>query len=343
MNIGDLRVIIPDILEINERRLREEELEKKLHARGRYSPSSPISSLQQDMRIVITDLIGKGVLSTGATVKKLGGGILYIYDPKQWIAVNRADVDFPSITSAEEMLSYLGNISRSLQDRKYLYTYCRLDKAVELIKDKRWLIGHASFLNDKFEYEHYKNWDGRFQSSFMRSDTETIAMWSMYAQPWDTGVRIGFPVSEFKKWIAGIDSIYDEDKRLLPNNYRIYYSDVLYEEEPLKRGPYKNKVFKPYDHPEMQGHVKDAAWAYEKEVRLHIDVPGMKNEKVYVEAPDDLIDSIEITAGPRFKGDLAAKIKKETGKTIRTSVSKFTGKLSWVYCDDCPKKKEKKA
>ena len=341
MNIGDLRVIIPDILEINGRRLLEEELEEKLVARGSYSPSRPTSSLHEDMRFVITGLIGKGILSTGATVKKIGGGTLYIPDPKQWIAVNRADVDFPSITTAEEMLSYLGNINRSLQESKYLYTYCRLDKALKLIKEKRCLIGHASFLNDKLEYEHYKNWDGRFQSSFMRSDTETIAMWSMYAQPWDMGVRIGFPVSEFKKWIAGIDSIYDEDKRLLPNNYRIYYSDVLYEEEPLKRGRYKNNVFKPYDHPEMQGHVKDAAWAYEKEVRLHIDVPGMKNEKVYVEAPDDLIDSIEITAGPRFKGDLEERIKQETGIAIRTAASKFTGKLSWVYCDDCLKKKEK--
>jgi hypothetical protein len=335
MNIDDLDTIILDVLEINGRRLKEEELEKKLVERGSYSPSRPTSSLRQDMQVVITDLVENNILSTGDTVKTIDGGKPYKPDPKQWIVVNRLDKDFSSITTADEMIAYLGNISRSLRERKYLYTYCRLDKAIRLIKDRRWLIGHASFLNDRYEYERFPNWDGRFQSSFMRSDTETIAMWSMYAQPWDKGVRIGFPVAEFKRWISGIASIYDEHQRALPNNYRIYYSDVLYEEHPLKRGSLKNEVFKPYEHPEMQGHVKDAAWSYEKEVRLHIDVPGMKDEKVFVEVPEKLIDSIEITAGPRFNGNLDARITQETGKTISTSKSKFLGKLKWVYCDDC--------
>lgn len=93
---------------------------------GRYRSSSSNSSLHNDMHAVIISLLGKGILSTGATVKTIKGGTFYIPDTKQWIAVNKPDAPFDKIKTTEEMKTYLSDIQKSLEGRKYLYKYTNL-------------------------------------------------------------------------------------------------------------------------------------------------------------------------------------------------------------------------
>ena len=336
LTIGDLRNLIPDILDLrDERRLLESELERHLIEDWGYSSFTA----QEDTRAVLTELLGKGILSTGATVKKIGGGTLYIPDPKQWIAVNRYSPSFNHVKTSNEMKAYLGDIERSLDGKKYLYKYTKISKVQELLNTHRWLVGHPYFLNDKYEYNAFGGdpyWDGKFVSCFMRENSEAVSMWSMYAQPWEDAVRIGIPANTFKKWIRSITRIYDSDGNVINKTFRIYYADVLYVPEdtaaPISRGSMKNDLYRDYLDPEMIGYVKDEAWSYEKEVRLHIDVPGLQKERIYVHFPQEIIDSIEIMTGPKAEGITIP------GMTVKES--RFKDLLSWVYCDDCRYKKE---
>ena len=337
----DLYTLIPDILNLyDDARLKEDNLERKLQSYGHYVTTSQTANLQQDMRYVLSKLIEKRVLITGATVDEIGKNDYYKPDLKQWIAVNKSDLTFNLIKTVTEMKDYLGNIKNSLNNTKRLYKYTNTNKILEIVKTKRWLVGHPYHLNDNYEYNKFHDWNGRFFSSFMRGDNEAIAMWSMYGQPWDQGIRIGISVSSFKKWIRNINKIYDENGSEIKKKFRVYYGDVLYandeKKESLKRGIFQNTFFKPYDHSEMIGYVKDVAWAYEKEVRLHVDVEDMCQEKVFIDIPDEIINDLEIILSPRISKERREFCNNELVKFFIKD-SKFYKLISWIYCDDCKK------
>ncbi len=42
---------------------------------------------------------------------------------------------------------------------------------------------------------------------FIAQSDESMAMWSMYAQPWDEGVMISFPVDTFKEMCQNTHSL----------------------------------------------------------------------------------------------------------------------------------------
>ena len=59
---------------------------------------------------------------------------------------------------------------------------------------------------------------------------------------------------------------------------------------------------------------------------------------LFLSIPDEIVNAIEITTGPRFKGNLYSEIEKEITKVFnegRINNSIFKGKLNWVYCDSC--------
>ena len=89
----------------------------------------------------------------------------------------------------------------------------------------------------------------------------------------------------------------------------------------------------------LKGYIKDIAWSYENEVRLRVESKDYLSYKtVAVEVPDDILNSIQIVAGPRFDGDLYEEIKKQIKSDFKeknTAKSKFSEKLKWIYCDTC--------
>ena len=53
---------------------------------------------------------------------------------------------------------------------------------------------------------------------------------------------------------------------------------------------------------EMTGYAKNYAWQYENEVRMRIRLHHNTGyEKILIDVPQEVIDSIEITVGPYFK------------------------------------------
>ena len=90
----------------------------------------------------------------------------------------------------------------------------------------------------------------------------------------------------------------------------------------------------------LVGYIKDDAWSYEKEVRLRVDLgKSVSFGGVAIDITDELIDSMTITKGPRFEGDIKARIEQECQRIIHTEDSLFFDKLKRTPCDYCKSKK----
>ena len=250
---------------------------------------------------------------------------------------------FSEITTSYEMLMFLQDFDRLGKREDMLFHYCKIEKLNKILAQKEWYFSTPEKMNDRFEYDHFHEWAGKYYLCFMKTSTEEISMWSMYGQPWTEGVRIGIPVYVFKDWIKKTSYVTRTDKNggEVINNIQCYFGDVLYcHEDPstdLVLGNNKrNCYYKPYKHEEMAGYIKDIAWAYEKECRFHIDIPYCHDDGVLVHVPDEVISNMTIMTGPRFNMnyDLGENVSLD-GITVEQS--RFTNKLSWVYCDDCNK------
>ena len=242
---------------------------------------------------------------------------------------------------------------------RYLCHYTSLQAAVSIIKTKRWYLGSPLNMNDGLELAHAENevWEKIFFASFMYEPQESIAMWSMYAQPWSDGIMIRIPVDVFKKWWKDGDHIIStaDPKTKIDNSDNISASSKLsfhavaytnaeskkpMDEEELVCGDQKNSILKNViTDPKLVGYIKDCAWSYENEYRMRVDVDdSISCSGLSLSIPDEIVNAIEITAGPRFKGNLHSAVEKEIAAALnkgRISNSIFQGKLNWVYCDDC--------
>lgn len=263
------------------------------------------------------------------------------------MAVTNAKIlKFSEITKPEEMLSFLQDMDRIQSD--YVYQYTRLEAVERIFEGRRWKLNKPENMNDRYEYDKFDGyWHGRYFSCFMDTKNESVAMWTMYGQPWEDGIRIGIPRRKFKEWIREANNIEDDTHAQL-TNAKIHFASVLYVTENPSEGIIlgnntKNTSFIPYDNKDkMAGYVKDKAWDYEKEVRVHVTASDYYGDSVYVPIPESLINSIVITTGPRFNETRnLQKLYKIVGSKIRIEHSKFRGKLHWVYCDDCGKDKKR--
>lgn len=271
--------------------------------------------------------------------------------------------DFGEVANKEELLAYLSDISKRLKDTKMVHQYTNLNAVIGIISKKYWYVGSPKNMNDGLELQQGLDVrDDIFFSSFMIEGKESIAMWSMYAQPWENGVMISIPKKIFNKWVRGIKKVYSADpvsKQTDENTFvnmdkakvfviRVAYStqDVDGKIESISCGRPQNKmsdVLKSINDPLLVGYIKDDAWSYEKEIRLRVELDrDIHYEGVAVEVPDYVIDSMIITRGPRFKGDLMERLKGVYNQEIKAESSLFYNKLNYVSCDRCTYKSEKK-
>lgn len=143
-------------------------------------------------------------------------------------------------------------------------------------------------------------------------------MWSMYGQPWEDGIKISIPKRKFMAWAEKIKKVYHVDS----TTYEMDLSNLIEEsffKPSISRVAYvewdnsgkvvqikcgdntKNEVLKEIESPILTGLIKDAAWSYEKEIRLRVDLKDKSmDKKVAIEIPDEIIDTMIITTGPRF-------------------------------------------
>lgn len=264
---------------------------------------------------------------------------------------------FPEITTPTELIAYLDSSER-LKNREFLYHYTTIGNAIAIFKSKTWHLGNPKNMNDVVEYRNGdpQRWNNIFFASFMTENKESIAMWSMYVQPWKDGVKIAIPIQTMKEWIKSIDKILEvsPDYKLTGNSIpinehnTIRISSVAYsnatscdlnsKSETLIWSTTKNEKIPNSQHiSELTGYIKDDAWEYEKEVRLKAEFENTYGfTRVAVEIPDAVLNAITIYSGPLFEGILPNRMAHELGKIYHTDQSLFTGKLNIkTICDNC--------
>lgn len=271
---------------------------------------------------------------------------------------------FNEIDTPEKLIAYLSDSSNRLRNKDdgvthYIYHYTKIENALSIIKNRFWYLSSPDRMNDGLEFKN--NFDAFpsksvFFASFMYDLSESIAMWAMYAQPWEEGVLIRIPVEKFKTIKKGRiykisgNMVLKKENALDPRKkvslVRVAYTNTDsfrdQEEEIVTCGERNiNRILKNTAHSfELIGYIKDMAWAYEREVRVLVSMDEkIDGRGLAVELPEDFINSMEIIAGPRFAGNLSERINLELKCQIKTEKSLFSRKLKWISCDSCRKKR----
>ncbi len=270
---------------------------------------------------------------------------------------------FKELLTPIELVEYL-SASKRFENTSQVFHYTSLSSILNIIKSGYWIVKSPEKMNDKFEYQNWeqKCWHNIFFISFMMEQKENIGMWSLYAQPWESGVKVAIDKIAFNKWIRKTKEVYDAN----PDTYEVYdktvfcvgkdvtikshtiaYSDfeayTKSHNETLHFGKTSNNIIKNATGvPLLAGYIKNDAWDYEKEIRLRFVVNKNINCKaVAIKITDELLDSIEIVKGPRFQGNIEEVIKAELKKEIPSDKSLFFDRIKSIPCDFC-KRKDKK-
>ena len=267
-------------------------------------------------------------------------------------------LSFEGIDNASDLINYLDAGAR-LSNSIYLYQYTSVSALVNMLRSKTMHLSNAKYMNDQLEYQNgdARVWENLFFSCFMMEEDESIGMWSMYAQPWRHGVKISIPKEILRRWVKEVKELVEISQqtkqptgRVISDTdaFRIWLSAVAYsnfdglslkgDEEILRCGGQENKILKNIPHqPELTGYIKDMAWSYEKEVRVKVQFDNSVGfERVAIKMPDYVIESMVITPSPLFEGNLMDRIENEIKRQMKTSTSKFVGKLKIrSACDSC--------
>lgn len=269
---------------------------------------------------------------------------------------------FKDISNPRDLIRYLCDDTRRLSNSGYVYHYTTLSSAIKIIKSESWHLANAANMNDILEYQNgdKARWPNIFFCSFMTEDKESIGMWSMYAQPWEKGVKIAIPSTVARRWIRGITEL----KEISLSNYKptgkavsidadqlslasVVYSntDSLTKKDYLQKLCWSNvvntKLINAAHMHELTGYVKDMAWSYEKEIRIRVEFNNIqKFQRVSIGLPDEVIKSMTITASPLFEGNLVDKLWEETQRQLKIDSSLFKGRLNIkTICQSCELKK----
>lgn len=272
---------------------------------------------------------------------------------------------FQDIETPEELKCYLDDSMRRLDNTPYLHHYTSVSRVVDMIRSGTWHLGNAKGMNDNLEYKNgdATRWRNLFFSCFMCEDKESIGMWSMYAQPWEKGVKISIPKASVKKWLKTITEILEISTndyqptgrrfRLKEYDISLRLSSVAYcnsdslqgktNEEKIMWSTAKNIHIKNAVRiPELTGYIKDMAWSYEKEIRIKAEFDNVYGvHRIAIPLTEDLINAMTITASPLFEGSLEDVLKKEIASKIKTEQSMFTHRLNIkTICQECKLKQK---
>ncbi len=266
------------------------------------------------------------------------------------------ETDFSKITKVEDLISYLDDTSKRLENRSHLYHYTKLSRVIDIYEGKKWHLGNAGCMNDRLEYTNgdAEIWKNLFFACFMTDVKESIGMWSMYAQPWEDGVLITIPKKAVLNWIKTVKTIHEiscvdfkpTGRTLeIDDSNRVFLSSVAYtncdnpdNSEQLNWSTAVNTKIPNASHiPKLTGYIKDSAWDYEREIRIKAVLSsGHGFSRVAIDVSDEVLDSITITAGPLFSGKLEERLQEEIQKRARITQSLFFERLNIsTPCSEC--------
>ncbi len=267
---------------------------------------------------------------------------------------------FDEIKSVDTLIEYLSNTADRIKNtskgsKRYVYHYTNFDKAKLILNGGYWRLGSPKKMNDglEFSFLSQENHKELYYACFMYDSSESIAMWSMYGQPWDNGVMLRMPVESFKKWIKNSKEVYtiSQENGMKPlavkpaSIIKVAYTNSESvsndETEKIICGGAENLNFHNIlNISRLNGYVKDMAWSYEREVRVLVSTETDNSyDAVFIKIPEEILETIEIYSGPRFEGNIEEIVSKEIEHPIMTKKSLFTGKLKTIACDNCFYKK----
>lgn len=281
------------------------------------------------------------------------GVILSVSVKEEYMKFCDANETHELIDALNEYTNYLKNTTSGTTN--YVYHYTKEKSVIDILKNAKWRFGNPKNMNDGLEANYLKcsNIDSLFFASFLSDGEENLGMWSMYAQPWSRGIIIKIPFEILKKWRNTIVNIYDDKGAVITATKKVLHL-VAYSNEKSKNkmDPYRlicgaqinNNFSSVLSNSTVAGYVKDDAWSYEKELRFRIETPvGTSCECIYMDIPKDVLDSFEFITGPRYEGNLLSVLRTKVDSGFdsnRIKPSLFTGRLKWIYCDDCKGVKE---
>ncbi|MBQ2593537.1 MAG: DUF2971 domain-containing protein [Candidatus Riflebacteria bacterium] len=185
-------------------------------------------------------------------------------------------------------------------------------------------------------------------------DSEIMAMWELYGLPSNEAVRISLAKDKMRDLIDISNKKVKEKQNLIYLDgekqetilaykiEKIVLSDVFYvkgtdndEKVSIQQNHYGVPVhFKLTNsdnlHDFLQnwfftGYVKNYAWGYEKEVRIILTLKDkIDKEELFMEIPDEIISSFQVTLGPSFfKSELDKPSDDIILETIKRNLNKF--------------------
>lgn len=259
--------------------------------------------------------------------------------------------EFKNINEITDVLSFLK--AKGCNHKEY-HHYTDLDSIIKIIHSGYFHLtrGNSTVMNDQHEClvkGSYDIWQRTYLGCFAFGESENMAMWGLYGLPWEDAVRITIPRKTMQNWIKNTHELYDVknisgnlQRKPLTTKATIKLSDIVYING--KRNFDSSKLFwndtsislsdkqglSDIDRkPEMTGFIKNDAWKYENEVRIHVQFDNMVNtEKIAIKLSDDFTQSITITAGPYFSGDLLQRIEERIPQIIN---DKQTGESSFKH------------
>jgi len=262
---------------------------------------------------------------------------------------------FSDIGTTEKLITYLESSSRR-DNVKFLHHYTTLDVVVKAIRNKSWHICSAENMNDLLEFNSgdLLRWRNILFSSFMGESDESIAMWSMYGQPWRRGVKISIPTKLVHNWLKNtkcLNEISVKDYSPTGNTIKIEkgalkmiavsysnFQDV--ESENAQVLSWSNQNNRKYrinsgNIGELTGYVKNKAWDYEKEHRMMLAQDDVF-ERGSIDIPDDVIEGLILTHSPLFEGNFLDELSKAVELEVNVKESLFFNKLNIrTNCERC--------
>ncbi|MFI3171371.1 MAG: hypothetical protein R3Y58_03225 [Eubacteriales bacterium] len=220
------------------------------------------------------------------------------------------------VKNLDDMTAYL---QKKGMNHQMYYQYTNLENAINIIQSGYWHLSLGDIMNDKQELKKgtEDKWNKTYISSFSYGAGENIAMWGIYCIPWSDAVRIGIRGKHMRDWISNIESIYLVNREA---NNRFEYSDEIKikpiltdigyislegSEYSIKRGKDKIEFETPLSFSEINtcdkitGYIKNAAWSYENEVRIKIELKDeIMNQTIAIKIPEEIRNGFELTAGP---------------------------------------------
>lgn len=224
------------------------------------------------------------------------------------------------VKTIDEMISFL---KEKGQNHEFYYHYTTWDSVTKIFENNTFLLTRSNSLNINDQHEalmkgSWEEWSKIYIGSFAFGSSEIMAMWGLYGLPWQDAVRLAIPKEKMNQWVNSIKEIklFENGNTVdFQDGFDVGLNDIVYVSgkrgaDTLQLTHYGRSITTSDTYPlygidtneKMTGYIKNYAWQYENEVRLRIRLAHPTGyEKICVEIPRDVINSITITTGPYFK------------------------------------------